>query len=147
MRVSVYLHRYISDVLKTFGELNDVINRILEACEDGSIDVYDKPECENRNDAFRYEVNVTNEYYLSLMSIHGSRSKNISLRRLLYWFVDNEIYNDLEWEPIREYMDADQIKINKLVDNVIIQLDKLLFHMDNDGTLTHAKDLILSFKR
>ena len=39
MRVSVYLHRYISDVLKTFGELNDVINRILEACEDGSIDV------------------------------------------------------------------------------------------------------------
>ena len=147
MVLSIYLHKDRVDILKTFGDLNNVINRILDACDEGYIELENKPECEPRDGASRYNVIITNENYIELLGFYGVKNKNISLRRLIYWFVDNEMYNELDWEPINDYIDSDTVKINKLVQNTISNIDKLKLYVKDDGTLTHAKDLILTYKR
>ena len=97
MKLSQYLHNDIVDVLKTFGDLNDVVNKILDAADEGYIEVEDKPPCRDRDGCDRYNIDIHNENYLELLRIHGVKSKQISLRRLLYWFVENEIYEELGW--------------------------------------------------
>ena len=149
MKQSVYLHDYVTDVLTTFGDLNDVINKVLDASDDGMFDIQDKPECEARENARRYNITITNQTYIQMVKALGERNKSISLRRLLYWFVENEIYNDLGWEPIREYVDKEKAKFNKQLDVTLSAIDKLWFICKNDeeGIITHAKDLLLTLKR
>ena len=149
MKQSVYLHDYVTDVLLTFGDLNEVINKILDASDEGHFDVTDKPECESRETAKRYNVQIQNQTYISMLKSLGERNKSISLRRLLYWFVDNEIYNDLGWEPIRDYVDKEKMQFNKQLDVTLSALDKLWFICKNDdeGIITHAKDLIMTLRR
>lgn len=129
MKLSVYLHSDRVDVLKTFGNLNDVVDRILKAYDEGFIDIEDRPVCEPRDGAGRYDIEIYNENYLQMLQLYGVKSKRISLRRILYWFVDNEIYNDLGWEPINDYIDKVDAKINKQVERVISELDKLIVLM------------------
>lgn len=125
MKLSIQLHPYIVDTLKMYGELDDVVNKILDASEEGHFDVSGKPDCEDRQGCSRYEVRIRNETYLSMLKVHGVRSKNISLRRLIYWFVDNEMYDQLEWEPVREYVNRNDAKINKVIDRLLCDLNKL----------------------
>lgn len=125
MKISLYLHRDRADVLSTFGNLSDVINRILDAADEGLIDIEDRPACEPRDGAARFDVEITNDNYLQLLQAYGIKSKRISLRRIVYWFVDNEVYNDLGWEPTNDYVDSFNKRLNKLVNNVISELMKL----------------------
>ena len=147
MKISVYLHKYIVDVLKTFGKLSDVINRILEEGDEGKFDICNKPPCEPREGASRYDVDITNEAYLSMFKMYGAKSKSISIRRLLYWFVDYEVYVDLGWEQVNEYIDENQARVNKIIDNIINDLNRLEMYLKNEGNITHAKDLLLELKR
>ena len=147
MRLSVYLHTYVTDTLRMFGDLNDVVDRIL--CE---VDVEDKPECPDRNGANRYNIDVINEEYLALIELHGNRSKNISLRRLLYWFVDNEIYNDLGWTPVSDYISQYDKDVNRSINFILGELTKLSIKMSKNvdnrqGTVTHIYDLLSDCKR
>lgn len=147
MTLSVYLHKDRVDVLKMFGNLNDVVNKILDEYDNGKIDIENKPECESRIGASRYNINIRNENYVDMLMSYGIKSKQISLRRLLYWFVDNEIYNELEWEPVNDYIDSNDERINKKIDKIVGEIDALMFIVNDDGTLAHAKDLLLSYKR
>ena len=147
MILSQYLHDDIVDVLLTFGNLNDVVNKILDEVDEGNIELENKPECRLRGDAKRYNIEIYNESYIQALLVHGVRSKTISLRRLIYWFVENEIYVDLGWEPVREYVDREKEKINKCVNEIVNAMDKLLFYCSNKtDVISHAKDLILSIK-
>lgn len=141
MKISLYLHRDRADVLETFGEMSDVINRILDEADKGLIDIEDKPACESRDGACRFDVNINNENYLQLLQIYGVKSKRISLRRLVYWFVDNEIYNDLGWEPVNEYVDYYSRRINKYVDDILGELHRFELYCESAG-LQHAITLI-----
>ena len=91
MRVSVYLHRSILEELSYYGELDDVVDRILTLGERGVIDLENKPPCRARTDAKRVSIDVHNAYYITLIRSYPRNSSLISLRRLIYWFVENDM--------------------------------------------------------
>lgn len=125
MRVSVYLHTNIVQILRAFGDLSEVINKILDAADAGAFDIMDKPPCGNREKASRYNVNITNETYLSLLNEYGPTSPRISLRKLLYWFVDNEIYEELGWTQTNAYVDKNiQFALNH-IERSISELERV----------------------
>ena len=125
MVLSQYFHDYIVETLEMYGELSDVINKILDASDEGHFDIIDKPACESREGCNRYNIRIRNENYLTLLKRRGVKSKSISLRRLVYWFVDNEMYEQLGWQPIKDYISKDDQKINKTIDDILGKLNKL----------------------
>lgn len=148
MEISVYLHNDIIDTLKMYGDLDDVINLILDAASEGKLEIENKPVCREREGARRLNVNITNQDYLQLLETYGNRSNTISLRRLLYWFVENEIYNDLEWEPLRDYVDFNENKRRKQIDKCVNSLQKLMYLVSKSetDTITHCIDLLQSLR-
>lgn len=91
MRVSIYLHQSILDELACYGELDEVVDRILTLGERGVIDLENRPPCRPRTDAKRVTVDVHNTYYITLVRSYPRNSSLISLRRILYWFVENDM--------------------------------------------------------
>ena len=114
MLMSVYLHDEIASVLKCYGNLSDVVNKVLDAASAGAFDFEDKPEAPNRSGARRYDIDITNEDYIELHRMYRNSPK-ISLRRLLYWFVENEMYEILEWQVVNPYDSAVLAKRRKLI--------------------------------
>lgn len=144
---SVYLHDYIVDTLKMYGELDICINKILKHVEVNGLQIEDLPECPSRIDAKRYNVFINNSYYNELVEAYGIKSKRISLRRLLYYFIDNELYNEYGWEPINDYVSTNDAKINKQYAKVSAELNKLLSLLlknndDRASNIIHALDLV-----
>jgi hypothetical protein len=45
----------------------------------------------------------------------GAKSSRISLRRLLYWFVEEEVYELIGWEMTEEYRDPNENRILKKI--------------------------------
>lgn len=125
MIISIYLHKEIANTLKTFGDLEEVINKILICGAEGSFDITDKPNCVSREGARRYEINITEPEYLELLKTFPINSSRISLRRLLYWFVENEVYVDLNWTPVNNYINEGKLALNKIIKNAETQLLKL----------------------
>lgn len=125
MLISVYLHKNIVDTLRCYGELSEVVNRILDASEEGIFDLTDMPKCRSREGALRFEVNVTNETYLCLLNNYPVNSPRISLRRILYWFVEEEMYDILQWEAVNEYQDRDKERILKRIGGIESSVQRL----------------------
>ena len=149
MILSVYLHKDRADVLRTFGSLDEVVDRILSACDEGEFDIENKPECEPRDGASRYNIKITNESYIDMLKNFGVKCKRISLRRLLYWFVDNEIYADLGWETVNDYIDSDSIKTNAIIDKLQDGLDKLMLNVKSfeQDTVIEIKNLLNNMRK
>lgn len=125
MIFSIYLHKHIAETLMCYGDLSDVVNKILETSEQGIFDLIDMPKCESREGATRYNIDVTNETYLSLVETFPPNSPRLSLRRILYWFVEQEMYEVLEWEATNEYVSKDKEKILKKIGGIDSELTKL----------------------
>ena len=123
MKLSVYLHDYIVNIITCFGTLDEVTNKLLDAYEEGIINIEYLPTCPYRGDCRRYEINVENENYINLILTYGATSPRYSLRRLLYWFVDNEIYNELEFEKVSVSRFNDNY--NMKLQAIINKLEKL----------------------
>ena len=104
MIVSVYIERYLMDVMECYGTVEEVINRMLDEADKGNFDVFDKPSAGSRTeDCVRIDVNITNESYLELLNSFPSNSPRISLRRYVHWFINNEMHHLLGWEIVNEY--------------------------------------------
>lgn len=152
MEQSLYLHRDIYDILILYcGTIENAIDMILKEYDLGNIDIEDKPQCRPRDGAGRYNVIVNNENYLQLVDVYGIKSKRISLRRLLYWFVEYEVYDELGWEPI-----DDKPKILQQYDRKLEQTIKNLInfkiflsknYMDGIDVVSHATDLMIQLRR
>lgn len=99
MRMSIYLSNDVADILRCYGTIDDVVHRILVAGAEGLIDIMEKPTIAEKKGGHYYKVNIKEPMYLELLELYGTKSSRISLRRLLYWFVENEIYEELGWEP------------------------------------------------
>lgn len=125
MICSIYLHNEIAEILKSFGELSEVVNKILQEGANGSFDFMDKPNIQSRDGAKRYEINVQQEDYLNLLKCFPINSPKISLRRLLYWFVENEIYVDLNWKQCNYYKNIKTQKIIKIIEIIKSDVTKL----------------------
>lgn len=105
MMMSIYLHQYVVKTLSLFGDLSDVINNILQAGADGKIEILDRPPCMSRDGCGRYNVDITQQDYLELLQCYPINSPKISIRRLLYWFVDFAVYEQLGWKIVKQYKD------------------------------------------
>lgn len=145
MIFSLYLHDYVADTLKCYGTLDEVVNKILETSEQGIFDVMDMPKCEPRDGASRYNINVTNEYYLTLVNAYSINSPRISLRRLLYWFVQYEMPETLSWVPVNDYKDKQSVKILKRIGGIRSEVQKLS-NMLNENENNFAKAILAHLK-
>lgn len=126
MLLSVYLEPEVHDVLCVYGELEEVVNRILDAGTEGAFDISNKPNYyKDRSNCNRYEVLIKNEEYISLKNRFPINSSKISLRRLLQWFVYEEVYNDLGWTPVKQYQEKFIKKYGKLKGGIQSSLLKL----------------------
>ena len=139
---SIYLHSPIAETLKCYGELSDVVNKILSLCEQGAIELIDMPKCPDRNGASRFDINVTSEYYISLVESFPPNSPRISLRRLLYWFVEQEMYDALEWIPTFPYISKEKNNILKKIGGIESDLHKLLLKL-NEEEKQYCRNTIL----
>ena len=139
MKVTIHLHKEIADALMCFGSLSDVVNKIL-SCDE--IDIMDKPPCPPKDNCKKYVLNITNQTYIDLYDEYGASSPRISLRRLLYWFVDNEMYTELAWQPIQIKTPILQDKYLKKLDNAKTELRKALNYTLSVSDIVKLKDLI-----
>lgn len=102
MVYNVYLHKYVIDILSQFGEIDTVINHIVDAGMAGAFSMQDLPKAPDRTpgEMTQLQVDIHNVEYNELLGSRGGRSMTYSLRRIIYHFVDNEIYSELGWEPV-----------------------------------------------
>ena len=149
MKISSYLRPDVVETLDMFGNIHEVTDRILKAGEEGQFSLEDIPASEFTKNRVRLNIEITNEYYLSLLETYGVRNPRISISRILTWFVDNEVYNDLEWEIVNDYLSRKDKLVNNTIDKVISDLTKLKFRLDDAerGLIVHAIDLITSVRR
>lgn len=140
MILSVYLHDEIANVLKSFGEISDVVNKMLDDIINNNYDLMDKPNAPSREKAKRFQLNVLQEDYLQLLSTFSINSPRISLRRIIYWFVENEIYNDLQWEQCNYYKNINITKILKFIE--IVKSDTIKLNLILPKKLKHKADEI-----
>lgn len=143
MRISIYIHDQYDATLKMFGDINDVTDRILKYCYDNNIDIASIPKPPARDGARRMEINVFNEDYLNDYSI-APNSPKFSLRKILYWFVDNTIYEELDWKPINKFIDKKLALINKSIKKLLNEIGRLQFEVNDDDvdTIKEARRLI-----
>ena len=146
MLFSIYLHSPIAEILMCYGDLSEVVNKILDAGEEGAFDIIDCPKCLSREGASRYDIDVANEYYISLLETFPINSTRISLRRLLYWFVENEMYDVLEWEPTFKYRNKQKEKILKKLDCIIADFSKLTLKLYKGTEMNFAKSALEHLK-
>jgi len=123
MTLSIYLSDNIADILRCYGTINDVVNKILIAGAEGAIDIMDKPRIPDRKGGHYYQIKIEEPNYIDLLSIYSAKSSKISLRRLLYWFVENEVYEELGWEPVDTYVEE---KVSKTYD-IIMKLKQSVY--------------------
>ena len=135
MKQCLYLHRPVVSVLRCYGDLEEVVNRILHEAALGKIDIMDKPAAPDRIGAGKYNVNITEPYYLDLISSYSLFSPRISLRRLLYWFVENEVYVDLGWQQVNKYVDKQSIIMHNKFTNAINELERIKHYTTNSEVL------------
>lgn len=141
MIINVHLHKEIVETLTCFGYLPDVINRILQEGANGKFDVTDKPACPDRSHTSHYRIDITEPQYLEMYNLYGANSPKISLRRLIYWFVENEVYSDLNWIISDKFNSRNekilQNKINKAYD----ELQRAILHSDNSSITAQLKQI------
>lgn len=129
MIVNLYLHKPIVETLRCYGNLEEVVNRILDAGTAGLIDIMDKPACPPRDGASRYVIDITNADYIDLSINYPPNSCKLSLRRLVYWFVENEIYNELGWTMVNDYVSINDRICNNHITAAIQHMEKSLHYM------------------
>jgi hypothetical protein len=130
MKMSLYLHDEIYAILRCYGTLDDVVNRVLDAGTEGAFDILDKPKVPDRAGARRFDVDVKNEEYIDAVRRHNYNSPKTSLRRLLYWFVENEMYDVLDWEVVDLYKDRYFDKRNKLLQKTRENLEMYMLYSE-----------------
>lgn len=99
MKQIVYLSYPVIDVLKCLGpSLDAVVNKILAYGEQGLFDIENKPPVGAKTGGKHCTINITNQHYIDLIATVGEKNNTVSLRRLLHWFVEEEIYEECGWE-------------------------------------------------
>lgn len=130
MVITVYLHDEILTALQHFGTLEEVANRIVDAAVNGVFDSESLEKCPPAGTNTRkYTVNITNREYIEHRNMLGAKSSKVSLRRMLYHFVNNELYFDLGWQVVNNKVgtikDARDAKFNLLLAKVLDGLSSL----------------------
>lgn len=120
MRITV--NRSTVQILKAFGDINTVTDKILDYCEASGNAFEDMPPV-MLEDPTKINIEVTNSTFLQLLSVYGSRNNKISLARVLEWFVTNEEYINLGWslnsKPVLKSNNKMRSKILKIKSDIL----------------------------
>ena len=130
------------DILQCYGSITDVTNRILECGAEGLFDIMDKPTPPPKENGHQVIIDVTEPTYLELVDMYSIRSSRISLRRLLYWFVDNEMYIELGWEATKTYKKSETEQAINMLGDIKLQLyrfEKLVYNCEEPINIIREK--------
>lgn len=129
--VALFLHPYVLNYLKSAGDIEVVINAIVNTVYcNGDYDFSEYVDVPPRDPTCKQvRVTIYNDEVCDLLDACGSNSRRFSIRRLLYWFIDNEIdYNML----------AQSGKVN----NIKKELSEIMSKIDHLISITHSDNLI-----
>ena len=83
------------DVLKQFGDIDVVVDKILQLVEQNVIPIDNLPNANTVSQKCKkISINIINKTYIDMRE-NGDK---FSLARLLQYFVDNELYAELDWQ-------------------------------------------------
>lgn len=143
MTINIHLHKEIADALRCFGDLSTVVNRILQAGADGLIDIMDKDACPDKEGCEHCRIDITEPNYIELYKTYGPKNRRISLRRLLYWFVENEIYDQLCWQTVNtEIVDKRAISFKKKLDAATTELTYAMSYTSSTSVKDKLIDIV-----
>lgn len=145
-KIDIRLHEDYYNVLHMFGDLDTVVRRILDEGARGNIELTDKPQAPPKQGTHKYIVTIDSPYYDELVGIYGVSSSKVSIRRLLYWFVDEEVYNELGWNASKPLHRSRWLVRNGYIADALTALRKLhditLSRTQKATILTMAQQLI-----
>lgn len=123
-KYSVYLHQDVIDVLECFGKISDVLTKMMKTLvQTDLLSGETLGTAPSREDARRIEFFVDDDTVIQLTGL--------PFRQIIYWFVENEVYEQLGWKPIREYREREKTRIINGFDRVLSELSKLNFLVNN----------------
>lgn len=96
----VMMDEYHYNTIFAFGDLQDVVDRILANYVANPTLLDSLPSPGQRTACRHYYIPVTNQDYLAMTANKPTHSSYLSLRRILYDFVDNERWADFGMTPV-----------------------------------------------
>lgn len=148
---NLYIHPSAADVLYCFGEIGDVVNRIIDELYARNVDIESccREPAPDQSGCRHYKVDIKNADYEALRAAYPAKSSKVSLRRLVNWFVVNEMYFEWGWEPTREYTSNEVQISNRRINDIISRLNslKLLLNIRHHDTIDDMIRKLSLFKR
>lgn len=96
MKIDLYLPVQTWKMIDKYGDDDFVINQILSFATKYNLNLYNKPPAPSKN-AILYShriINITDPDYLLELASHPVNSPVTSLRRIIFWFFDAEMYDE-----------------------------------------------------
>lgn len=140
MVINLFLDENTAQIAQYYGDLSDVVNKILHHGALGEIPIMDLPTVPS-SPTKQYKVNVTDEDYIKLCELYGTKSSRISLRRIVYWFFETEKYIELEWTSDAVLRKKDDVAILELLTDIECKLYKLYKLTGNIRTKTIKNEM------
>lgn len=145
IKVNIAISENYYKILRLFGTMDEVVDKALKLVELGEIDIEDCPPVPTTRDCRRTVVIINNEYYEELRAKYGPTSSKISINRLLYYIVDNELYSVYSWEQNFELTKDQKQIVQSCKCDILYRLSKLskiLVKKEQRQLLDKAFDLI-----
>ena len=145
IKVNITISEEYYKILRLFGTMDEVVQKALMLAEKGDIDLETCPYVQQFGRLKHIVVTVDNAYYESLRSLYGATSPKTSINRLLYYIVDNELYEAYGWKQVNKYNEENEAKIEGYKSTIlhnINRLSKMLTRTEQQDKLKKAYDLI-----
>ena len=111
-------------------------NDNIDSCELSAL-----PPAPDKIDATRYTIDVENETYIALVEHYGATSNKCGIRRLIYYFIDNEMYEG--WPVVNNYVDDKRDYLRRRLKEMRYILTKIENKWDYDTTkIYECKEII-----
>lgn len=109
MTYRIYLHEDIITTLSVFGDLSAVTERIILEALDNDINIELLPKAGDRQGAIRKNITIVNSAIVEYLEgiLYDNHAPKSPIRNLLYWFVNEEIYNEWQWTVENNYVEQD----------------------------------------
>lgn len=150
MQETIKLPKYVIDILSLYGDLNIVVNNIIDMAMLGElgmeVEKLSNPCCDAPQS--NYTFTIFNEDYCELKKSYGRTSSRLSLRRILLYFVDNELYAEAGWTIVKrppEHCAVDIQKWGAIIDK-LEELQSDVRVQCNEQIVNNIKNLISNAK-
>lgn len=113
----IALEQDVIDYLHCFGKINEVVNKWLDQAFVENIDICNKPAVKASLPTHRVRITITNDEYIELVKVYGGfNHPSISLKRMLYWLMYDEVLEQYGWKQLtkREKNENTLAAINKI---------------------------------